>query len=77
MIAGGGFRAGMVRGETPANIPVSRTAEPADPISIPQLMATIMKSMGIDSSQEINTPIGRPMRLADAQPINDLLLPSG
>jgi uncharacterized protein (DUF1501 family) len=77
MIAGGGFRSGVVWGETPGAILTSKTPQPGSPVSIPQLMATIMKSMGIDSARELLTPVGRPMLLAGGKPIDELLMSGG
>ncbi len=74
--AGGGFREGLVIGETPGTIasPNSKVKpKPTKPLTIPQLYATIMHSMGIDWNEEIITPIGRPIRFADADPVAELL----
>ena len=76
LIAGGGFRSGTVIGSTPSSIPTAKDAAPTEAITIPQLYATIMQQMGIDFEKEILTPIGRPIRFADASPI-DWLLKSG
>ena len=46
---------------------------PADPVTIPQLYATILKTMGIAWDEEIMTPLDRPIRFAEADPL-DLLL---
>ena len=73
MIAGGGFRKGTVIGATPSGIPNNKTASPSQPVTIPELYATIMNAMGIDSHREILTPIGRPIRFADANPAEWLL----
>lgn len=75
MIAGGGFLQGTVIGQTPSGLPDDKPGPPIDPVTIPQLFATIMAVMGIDYSKEIMTPIGRPMRFADATPDGRLLLP--
>lgn len=83
MIAGGGFREGTVIGATPSDLPKQssnmqmmaggKTIGPEDPIQVPELYATIMASMGIDARKEIMTPIGRPIRFADATPSARLL----
>ncbi len=75
MIAGGGFRQGTVIGATSSELPGEKPAPPTDPVTIPQLFATIMAVMGIEYSKEIMTPIGRPMRFADSSPDGRLLLP--
>jgi uncharacterized protein (DUF1501 family) len=73
LIAGGGFRQGTVIGSTPHDILDGKTATPSDPVLVPELYATIMAAMGIDSRKEILTPIGRPIRFADATPSARLL----
>jgi len=83
MIAGGGFREGTVVGSTPSELPKQsanmqmsaggKTSGPEDPILVPELYATIMAAMGIDARKEIMTPIGRPIRFADAVPSPRLL----
>jgi hypothetical protein len=83
MIAGGGFREGVVIGATSSDVPQSseqmemagggKLIGPTDPILVPELYATIMASMGIEPRKEIMTPIGRPIRFADALPSARLL----
>jgi hypothetical protein len=62
-----------VVGSTPHEILDGRTAAPDDPILVPELYSTIMATMGIDARKEILTPIGRPIRFADAAPLARLL----
>ena len=78
LIAGGGFREGVVIGETPHDIFEGKQEDgkltlPANPVLVPELYATIMATMGIDARKEILTPIGRPIRFADALPVEYLL----
>ncbi|MFN8709830.1 MAG: DUF1501 domain-containing protein [Planctomyces sp.] len=73
VIAGGSFRRGAVVGESPAAVPDSKNVTPVNPVTIPQLCATVLKDLGINSSEEIRTPIGRPIRLADSEPVTELL----
>lgn len=80
VIAGGGFQKGLVLGQTPSvvriegqNATQSKRPVPRDPITVPELYSTIMKTMGIDAEKEIITPIGRPIRFADAAPNSRLL----
>ncbi len=83
MISGGGFREGTVIGATPSDLPKENAGMmmagksagpgPIDPITVPELYATIMAIMGIDPQKEIMTPIGRPIRFADAKPSARLL----
>ncbi len=73
LIAGGGFRQGTVVGSTPSKIPENKDVAPQEPLTIPELYATIMQVLGIDFRKEILTPIGRPIRFANAEPVDYLL----
>ena len=78
MIAGGGFREGTVIGATPHDVLEGKNSDgklilPDEPVLVPELYATIMATMGIDFHKEILTPIGRPIRFADALPSAYLL----
>ncbi|MEZ6128841.1 MAG: DUF1501 domain-containing protein [Planctomycetaceae bacterium] len=80
VVAGGGFQQGLVVGETPSTVSsddeqaaAKQKPKPVSPITIPELYATIMQTMGIDGQKEIITPIGRPMRFVDADPVMRLL----
>ena len=77
LIAGGGFREGTVIGATPHDVfddkIDGKLTKPAEPVLVPELYATIMATMGIDCRKEILTPIGRPIRFADALPSAYLL----
>ena len=70
LLAGGGLKSGVVIGETD---PSGDSLTPSDPISIEQLYATVLQTLGIDPAFEEYTPIGRPLKLADASPIDRLL----
>jgi hypothetical protein len=70
VVGGGGFRKGLVVGETD---PEGIMAQPSDPIEISHLFATIMHTLGVEYSKEILTPIGRPMLLCQGKPIERLL----
>ena len=76
VVAGGGFRRGLVVGETSGEKPRSMKPKPKprDPVTIPELYATILKTMGINDQEEMMTPVGRPIRLADAEATSRLLL---
>ncbi len=68
-LAGGGICGGQVIGASDTH-----AAEPADrPVSLPDLLATIYASLGIDHRSRITTVDGRPMPLVqDGQPIHEL-----
>lgn len=74
--AGGGFRKGLVMGETSGEMPraMKPKPKPIDPVTVPQLYATVLKTLGIDSQEEVMTPVGRPIRFADDEPFAKLLL---
>ncbi|GAB4147029.1 MAG: DUF1501 domain-containing protein [Planctomycetaceae bacterium] len=59
VVGGGGLRGGLVIGETEAS---EKKQPPADPIEVPDLYATVLKTLGVDYEKEYQTPIGRPMR---------------
>jgi hypothetical protein len=69
-LAGGGIRGGQVVGKTDARgeAPVERPVSPQD------LAATVLERLGVDSSRELTTPAGRPLRiLSEGSPIRELL----
>lgn len=70
VIGGGGLAGGLVIGATD---PIGKKIEPEDPIDVNQLYATIFETMGVDYAQETITPIGRPMKFSDGEPIPRLL----
>lgn len=70
LIGGAELAAGVVIGATD---PEGKAEKPQDPVEIPDLYATILNALGVDFSQEVLTPIGRPMRLASGQPIARLM----
>lgn len=70
VVGGGGFQSGLVIGETD---PEGAKTEPADPIEVHDLFATILKTLGVEYNKELTTPIGRPMALCKGKPIDRLL----
>jgi hypothetical protein len=69
-LAGCGIRGGAVVGETDPE----GGRKVHDPKSFAQLNATILTALGIDPSVELISPAQRPIKLADAKPIGELLL---
>lgn len=69
-MAGGGIKGGQVIGKSDedAMMPAERPVNPHD------LHATICHAMGIDHNKEVETPLGRPMRLISegAKPVMEL-----
>ncbi len=70
VVGGGGLRSGLVIGQTD---PQGEMKDPADPIEVKELFATLFRAMDVDYEQELLTPIGRPMALGDGSPIERLL----
>ena len=74
VFGGGGLRSGLVIGGTPADSTEDDKAKGIqDPITVPDLYATILKQMGVTTDKEIITPIGRPLKLCDGRPLERLL----
>lgn len=79
VLGGGGLRSGVVIGETDpaaANEDDKRVTErtpPASPVTIPDLYATILTTLGMDPTEEIQSPIGRPFYLSEGTPLQQLL----
>ncbi len=74
VVAGGGFRSGCVVGQTPGTVPDVRRPKPKDPVTVPQLCATVLTALGIPWDEEVMTPVGRPMKFAGQAPRKSLLI---
>lgn len=85
LLLGGDFRKGYVHGSTAANpdpeLLRRNGGEPLDPlkitedvVSVPDLHATLLHALGIDHSEEMLTPIGRPLAWSDGQVEKKLLV---
>lgn len=75
-MAGCGIRKGFVYGETSANPKLAKENPLQDvdnPVAIEEIHATIMKCLGIDHTEELDTPVGRPLRRIKAEPIAELI----
>ena len=70
LVAGGGLKMGQAVGASTA-----RGERPKDrPITVPQLLSTIYRALGIDPSQTFANGSGRPMYiLDDRDPVKELL----
>jgi uncharacterized protein (DUF1501 family) len=69
VLAGGGLRGGVALGETD---PEGRR-DPTSPISIADIHATVLTSVGIDPSRMLQTPIGRTYRFSEGTPLRQLI----
>ncbi|MDA1050635.1 MAG: DUF1501 domain-containing protein [Planctomycetota bacterium] len=70
LLGGGNLRGGVLLGATD---PSGKEENPADPIPVPDLYATVLRALGIDPTHQINTSIGRPIRYSDGTSIDRLL----
>jgi hypothetical protein len=68
-IAGGGIAGGRVVGETD----LEGLKGPADPISIADIHATVLKAVGLEPGKENVAPSSRPLKLSEGKPIRELL----
>ena len=70
-LAGGGIKTGRVVGKTSAD----GTSVEEKPVSVPDLIATVAKAVGIDPKKQNMSNVGRPIRVTDpdAKPIGELL----
>jgi hypothetical protein len=69
LVGGGGLATGVVYGATD---PEGEKTEPTDPITVADLYATILKTMGVQYDQEVITPVGRPIALCNGKPVEAL-----
>jgi len=70
LLGGGGFRGGLAVGETD---PTGEKQAPAREIRVEDIHATILRRLGIDTSVELTTPIGRPIKISEGRVIQELL----
>jgi uncharacterized protein (DUF1501 family) len=70
VLAGGGFRAGYVHGATD---PEGLEEEPANPVRVEDIHATVQHMLSIESGKEIMTPVGRPIALSDGKVTQELI----
>jgi Protein of unknown function (DUF1501) len=69
LLGGGGLRGGLAVGETD---PSGEKEEPGRPIRVEDVHATILRRLGLDTSEEIMTPIGRPIKVSEGRVIQEL-----
>ena len=66
----------MVYGETagkPSLDPDKPMADIVDPVTVGDLHATILTALDVDFEEELDTPIGRPMKRSEGKPIKAIL----
>jgi hypothetical protein len=60
-LAGGGIKGGQVVGSSSAD----GTEVKDRPITVPDLMSSLCHALKVDANKEVDTPIGRPMKVVD------------
>ena len=76
LLAGCGIRKGAVYGATAANPKLNSDdplADIVDPVTVADLHATVLTSLGVDYQEELETPVGRPMKRCEGKPIQSIL----
>ncbi len=69
-LAGGGIRGGRALGGTD---PEGGKKEPRDPVTVQDIHASILHTLGINPAKEIKTPVGRPLALSDGNVVRELV----
>jgi hypothetical protein len=72
-LAGGKIRGGVVKGATD---PQGRKLEPEkdkNTVSVGDLHATVLSALGLDPHQTNISPVGRPIKLAEGEPVRELV----
>ncbi|MDE0937898.1 MAG: DUF1501 domain-containing protein [Mariniblastus sp.] len=74
-LAGGGIQGGRVIGETDSNPARDAAAKGLlkEPHPIEDVHATVFSAMGIEFQNELDTPVGRPMKISEGKPVKALL----
>ena len=71
LVGGGGLAKGRVIGETD---PTGVKQEPAQPLLVNDVHATVLTVLGLSPGRELITPVGRPIKLSDGKPIAALMV---
>lgn len=69
VLAGGGIKGGQAYGKTSAD---GTTVEEGQ-VDVPDLLATLCKGVGVDPREQNISELGRPIRLAEGKPIEEVL----
>jgi hypothetical protein len=68
-LAGGGIQGGQAYGKTSAD----GTAVEAGQVGIADVLATLSSALGVDPDTQNETSDGRPIRIAEGNPIQEVL----
>ncbi len=69
VVGGGGLKGGIAYGSTDSD----GTSVKDNPVSVGDLFATVYKGMGLDPALQIRDNLGRPMKIAEGNPIKELV----
>ncbi len=76
LLAGCGIRRGVVHGATSPDPKPDRKNpldDVQDAVTVADVHATILKTLGIDPDEELDTPVGRPMKRSEGKVIETLI----
>ncbi|MGB7324413.1 MAG: DUF1501 domain-containing protein [Rubripirellula sp.] len=76
LLAGCGIRRGHVHGATAADPKLDSEkplADVSDPVTVADLHATILAVLGVAYDEELDTPIGRPLKRSEGTPIQSIM----
>jgi uncharacterized protein (DUF1501 family) len=76
LLAGRGIRRGAVHGATAAEPkldPQQPLADLTAAVTVADLHATVLSVLGVDPTEKLITPIGRPIKRSEGTPIDSLL----
>jgi hypothetical protein len=69
VVGGGGIKGGIAYGSTDSD----GTSVKDNPVSVGDLFATVYKGMGLDPALQIRDNLGRPLKIAEGNPIKELV----
>lgn len=69
VLAGGGIQGGQAYGKTSAD----GTAVVENPVDVPDVFATLCRALDVDPGEQNLSELGRPIRIAEGKPIEDIL----
>jgi len=76
LLAGCGIRRGAVHGATPADPkldPEKPRVDLVDEVTVADIHATILTSLGVEYDEELETPVGRPILRSEGTPIQTIM----
>jgi hypothetical protein len=71
-LAGGSIRRGLIHGATTSQPKLDvddKTVNVESPVEVPDLHASLLHALGVNHALELQTPIGRPLKLSQGNPL--------